>query len=477
MGNVFTETANGKINKTLVFIFLVINGIVFYNAIFHLPWIGYDAIAHAKNIVVLSRFRLPTAHETYMFYMPPLSYSLPALIQSLTSMSFFLLLKIAQLLNFVYSLGLTLYLLKICNLIRPGKTFFKIISLSFLGMMPVYYKTFAFIRGEPLVAFLTVFALYKTIVILIKNEYSARNILTLGIALGLMVLSRQTGLFVYPAIVIFITILAIRQKEKFSLLFRTTIIIFLIAFTVGGWFYIHLYKNYGTIASYNVKPKEKFSLSNQSSKFYFDPVALQKLFKNPIRPIFLNSFFPTFYSEFWGDYLCYFIVYGRNIKKGDFISGLTLAKVIATDDYQSWLKTNRKTVKKYLGRVNLISLFPSAIMLAGLILGMSYLIKSIISIHSYDETLMMFSLLVLVVGVSFAAFFYFLIMYPSPYKGDNIKATYMLHTFPLIAILAGEFVYKIKQKSAFWCTIILILLTLIVLHNSSAFFTRYVPWQ
>jgi len=469
------KTTSNNGNKILIALFLSINAVVLYNAVFHLPWIGYDSVAHIKNILILSKFRLPTPQETYMFYVPPLGYILPALLHSLGKASPAVVLKFAQLLNVLYSLGLTFCLIKICGIIRPNNTRFKIFSLLFLGMLPVYYKTFSFIRSEPLVAFLIVFAIYKMLIIFVKNECTLRNIFILGITLGLAILCRRTAFFVFPAIIIFVAIASLNDKQRRSLFLKSTVLVLFLTLIVGGWYYLHLYKTYGTIATYNVEPKEKFSFSNQPKKFYFD-LAVDKLFTAPVRKSFPNQLFPIFYSETWGDYLCYFIVYGRDVENRRFAYGLALDNVLSKNPHPEWLKTNYYTIKRYLGRVNFFALFPSAIMLAGLIFGTIYSGKNIIHKCS-NETYKAFFLIQLVIVTSLAAYLYFLIMYPSPVKGDNIKATYMLHIFPFIAILAGDVVCRIKQKSAFWYKIILILLLFSTLHNAPVFFTRYTFWQ
>ncbi|MCM8782616.1 MAG: glycosyltransferase family 39 protein, partial [Candidatus Omnitrophica bacterium] len=366
-----------KANKILVIIFLLINGIVLYNAVFHTPWIGYDGGPHVRNIVILSEFRLPSKEETYMFYMPPLTYFLPAMLYATGRFSLFIIFKIAQLFNVACSIGLTFYLLKICAIIRPNNTPFKILSLSFLGMLPVYYKTFAFIRGEPILSFLTVFAIYKTLIIFVKKDLRPYNIIVLGITFGLMILTRQTAFFTFPAIFIFVAISIFKDRQKWKSFFVATVCAFLIAFIVGGWFYMHLRKTSGKVVAYNVPPKKGFSFSNQPLKFYLG-LGNGKLFADPIRKAFPNQFFPIFYSEVWGDYLCYFNVYGKIVKDGKFIEGLALEKVLSKNPSIDLVETNRYTIGRYLGRVNFVSLFPSGIIWLGLVVGVIYLAKTII---------------------------------------------------------------------------------------------------
>jgi len=69
---------------------------------------------------------------------------------------------------------------------------------------------------------------------------------------------------------------------------------------------------YGSALAYNVKIHSKFSLSKQPAKFLFrgwDPASCLAI---PVRDAFPREFMPTFYSEVWGDYLCYFLIYGKD---------------------------------------------------------------------------------------------------------------------------------------------------------------------
>jgi hypothetical protein len=459
-------TAKNKGNAVLIAIFALINGIVLYNALFHVPWIGYDATAHIRNIVLLSGFKLPTPQETYMFYMPPLSYFLSALIHLSRLFPFFVTLKLTQFLNVIYSVGLTFYLLKICDIIRPGNTNFKILSLSFLGMIPVYYKTFAFIRSEPMLAFLSVFAIYKAITIFVKRANNLSDIVKLGVSLGLIMLTRQTGVFILIAIGLFSVFMIVRQKGNRRFFLRATAASFIVALVLSGWFYMYLLKTYGTPVVYNVTPSPR---PISAAKIMAD-----KLFSEPIRAAFDGQFLPIFYSELWGDYQCYFIVYGKDTRTDNYISGAWLEQLLSHRPVPAWLRTNREVVKNYLGRVNLVSLLPSAVFLAGLIFGLSYLLKGVIFLNKGNEPTEIFSLIHLVVIVSVVGFAYFFILYPGN-NGNNFKATYALQIFPFLSILAGEFVYIIKQRFKQLYMLILLLLMLAVLHNFPVFITRYVP--
>ncbi|MEZ4642171.1 MAG: hypothetical protein R3E31_05415 [Chloroflexota bacterium] len=60
----------------LAALFVLINGIVFYNALFHNPRTGYDADAHIMYMGT-SRGQLPNREQTYEYFSPPLPYVIP----------------------------------------------------------------------------------------------------------------------------------------------------------------------------------------------------------------------------------------------------------------------------------------------------------------------------------------------------------------------------------------------------------------
>jgi hypothetical protein len=282
------------------------------------------------------------------------------------------------------------------------------------------------------------------------------------------------GCFLLPAIAIFAALLMLKRRQRRAPILKTVLLSFFIAFIVGGWFYINLYNRYGSVKTYIIYARPTFSFSNQPSKFYFD-LSLDRLFKDPIRRAFPNQFLPLFYSEIWGDYWCYFLVFGKHIPSGRYISGKELRNLTWGRSPPPEFETNRYEIGKYLGRVNIVSLFPSLLLFAGVILGTIYFIKFAIK-NLPNDGMAMSSLPYLAVVTSFAGFFWYLIMYPMPGKGDTIKATYIIQIFPFIAILAGELLEIIKKSSFRIYWILLTVLIITILHNFPTFITHYTSW-
>ena len=211
---------NGHRDTPLLLLFLLINVLMSINVVLHHPMIGYDAVAHLRYVQALAEFRLPTAADTKEFFLPPLPYVLGAIAHhfiapwctaagigegwGITAIPPCLVVagKVAQLQNIPLSLGTTWGLVAISHLFAPNDVGYKRVVLGALGMLPVYYKTFAFVRGEPFLVCITVLVLLFTLRLLLNRPTSNRwrYILLLGAMLGLLLLSRQWGVFLPAAV-------------------------------------------------------------------------------------------------------------------------------------------------------------------------------------------------------------------------------------------------------------------------------------
>jgi len=380
--------------------------------------------------------------------------------------------KLAQLFNVLLSIGTTFFLLKTCNLINPSSFSLKLSTLIFLGILPIYYKTFALFRGESFVVFFAILSAYYALLIFVKQIPKFSYAIILGIALGLAGLSRQWGLLLIPAIAIVMIVIALKVRQNIHKFIMAFVVSLVTIILICGWFYLTLHTHYGSITAINRDPQPNFAFSNQPVDFYFG-LGLNQLFTKPIRSAFPNELLPIFYSEIWGDYWCFFVVYGKDMRTDEWLSGPQIPQIPEKVPTPDWLLTNRDKMGKYLGRVNLIALFPTMLALIAICQGFvgswRFMKKPEIDIKTGSQYL-----LTLLIAVSYIGYFWFLIMYPSPGKGDTIKATYMLHTFPFVAILVGLTMHHINQNSPKFYRLLLIILGIIFLHNLPVFFTRYV---
>lgn len=459
----------------LLAILIAMNGMVLLNACLHNPFIGYDAGSHINYMMTLAHGRLPTPADSNEFFSPPLAYVLPAICTGILGFSTFWALKMAQLFNVVLSIGICWCMLKLCELIRPGHAGLKLISILCLAILPVYYKTFAFVRGEPFVLFLTVRIAYDAMRLYGMNigRPSHRITALLGIELGLLALSRQWGFMLFPALIVWVGLRALKRLD-FSRVILSLAAALTISFAVGGWYYLHLWARYGSPTAFN-HPPSSFSIGNQPPSFYLG-TGTDHLFTTPVRPRFTNQFMPVFYSEIWGDYWNYFSVSGRDSRSGSLVFGPHLEARLAKKQGVAFLETNWTTMTRYLGRVNAASLFPTLLMTLGLMLGFWRLAR-LLFLHDPPPTHSIAALSALAVSTTLLGFLWFLVKYPSE-SGNTIKATYVIQIFPFIAILTAEAILFLRKHTPLIATVAVILLVAIGLHNTGAMMTRYpsLPW-
>jgi len=528
-----------RLVPAIVCLFLLINSIVILNAITHDPRVAYDIAEHSKYVEILAlEHRLPTNQETDEFFSPPLPYILPAVLRAI-GLSLTTTVKLGQFINVGISFFLTYFLLRLGCFICPSEPRFRILTLLLLGLMPVYYKTFAMgIRGEPYVALFAILSIYVVSIIGCSLAPKLRWFALLGILLGLLCLSRQWGLLAVTGIFMALGIIHCCFKLIGKQYAIKAILSILITFGIGGPFYFHLNSEYGSFITFNRKPdnlrydkyvkrypdllssylnfKNKSGLKDGNDVYgeyvlqhpdlyrvYQDNFSGQltisewgkrhyirygkkagrrlvtdltidewgkrhytrygkkegreiqkdwlrlamlksyggfgrgKLFSEPIRDAFPNEFLPIFYSTLWGDYWEYFLV---------------------TED-------NRARMSDYLGVTNLICLVPTIIYFSGIILVGALTLGSIKSNYPVSRSTVTNLSCILVIVISFLGYIWFVLNYPNPGNGDTIKAAYLLHIFPILALVSAKFMVWVRGKKPNAYSGMLVLLVIVALFN------------
>jgi 4-amino-4-deoxy-L-arabinose transferase-like glycosyltransferase len=447
-----------------------LNGIVFINAFLHDPTVGYDSISHLRYIEVLSNMRLPTSADTNMFFCPPLPYIFPALLECFWHASTYAVAKFAQLSQAVLSVVLCWYVCKTCRLIDPDNLWSATAALAMLASMPAYYKSFAFVRGEPFVACFCVIATYFAARVFIKGE--SKCVVALGVALGLLALSRQSGVMLIPGLIAFVVVLCLKQRHMALLHGKNLASSLLLAVALAAPFYIHLWHGNGTLAAFDKQPYPSVTLHNNPADFYLG-FGNGKLFTDPVRNTFDNQLFPILYSDTWGDYWQYFVVYGLDKRDDSFVQGRALWQALRDKDKPDWLITNRFEIGEYLGRVNAFAIVPTLLFVGGIIYALKNFGHFLVKLQISDQ-MAAASLILFLSASTLAAYAWFLLAYDQGTLGDKVKATYLLQLFPLLAMLSGMFLAQVKRKSSFCFKLCIALLAVAFVHNSPAMITHFV---
>jgi hypothetical protein len=458
----------GRLDRLTLALFLVINALVLTNSVLHDPEIGYDAVDHLRYIRVLPQ-RLPTAQDTREFFSPPLPYFLPSLIDeacvAVTGQPVVLdesddclraAGRSAQLLNVFLSLGVSLLFLGLADLVRPGSRLWKPSCLILLGILPVYYKTFAQVRGEPYVVFFTVWSLYLLARMLTERESVGRGAgVWLGVSLGLLGLSRQWGFMLWAALAAWMLLVWVVDRTDRRRVGNAVAVAFTIAAVLCGWFYVRLFAVHGSLTAFN-RPARPFAFSNQPVSFYRNTgLKGLLLFRSPVRPTFDNQFFPTFYSDVWGDYWGYFVLIPDRASLKD-------------ERYQN----NTDRMAPYLGRVNAVSVFPSLLFACALAGESFWLVRPRGAGGEIGRSLWG-ALLLTFVAASFLLYLYFLIRFTSVGPDSTNKAAYMLHVLVVLPLLGTEFLERVSERRPQAIVACMSALGLAWLHNLSAMVTQY----
>jgi len=328
------------------------------------------------------------------------------------------------------------------------------------------------VRGESFLAFLGIYIVYISGRIFLKQQYTFLNAVFLGISLGAAILARQWGFFLIPPILVFA--LWISRKKHQPLGKPTAIALggLLLAGIIGGWFYALLYQTYGTVTAFDRAPI-KFSGARISSLFSVDRTSLA-LFTDPIRPSLSGHFLPIVYADTWGDYWGYFLVYVRHGNSGEYDDGRLFQDLTRTTPLAVDTTTNRFSINTYLGWVNVLSVIPSLLLLGALISGLFVLFWFLIR-NRRDVGDSLTALITMMVGLTLLGFCWFVLRYQSPAQnGDLVKATYLLQVFPLLALLAGVFLERVRAISIKFWIVLMGFVAVVFIFNIPAMITRYI---
>ena len=424
--------------------------ILIYNILHFNPILGYDAEAHFRYVDYLARYlpreiKLPSQGETREFFNPPLGYFFPSIAQvfcrNLINSNNLLndcrpiygkATQIFQSIMYLITILINLYTLKLFN---KSKSFFNVSYLILVSLLAVNYRTISMVRGEPYILFfLSLFLLiiYKAE----NNDYflSFKFVFLSGTIIGCIALSRQWGFLLFLPLII---LLFFKPSKRQYLIFWSLSSI--IGFLLSGWFYVGLYRKYGSFTAFNIESKG-FSFANQELTFYFPSLdQLIYLFSKPIRPYLDNQFLSILYSDLWGDYWGYFTFTSRFLDIG----------------------RGQLSIGDYLARVNLISIITSIVII-------------IFCYFSYKKykSIFLVKYINLALFTSFVGYLLFAIAYPNS-TGDTIKSTYIIQAFHLMVFLASIYFNDLKKINKKVFNFTLMIFVVIYFHNFQTYLSHF----
>ena len=296
-----------------------------------------------------------------------------------------------------------------------------------------------------------------------KDEPWRARAAALGAVFGLMLLTRQQAVFVIGAASLLALLRALVDRRARRRHLAALALAMGVGAALGGWFYASLASRFGTPLAFN-KKRAPLALANRPAFFYYG-TGDGRLFSDPVRPSFKGQFFPVLYADTWGDYYGYFLLYAWDERKNRYIPPWEWETTLEEKRDRAWLVTNRFSRARWLGRVNLVSLLPSGLLLFGLVKGVGRLRTLLRPASSRADVLP--GLLSAAALLTLVGYFVLLLTLPYP-LGTTIKGVYALQVFPLLALLGAEAATRLEEHSRATFLFLGAALLGVALHNAPA---------
>ena len=407
-------------------------GLMFKNAYHYPPTGGYDAKLHLNYSKIISHeYRFPTFKESRENYNPPLFYLTSGLVtravSQLTNQDYATSLKSWQYLSVIMAAAGLYFWFLIFKYVYPKQKHFSWLFLGLTFSLPVFHKTIVMYSIETFFLFLTSLIFYYLAVKFIPKP-TTRKAVILGLLTSLLLLTRMSAVVVLLTVITSLIGLLIIKKINLKQLVVFLLIILGFVFASTSWFYIGRSDQdiYGV--GEGGEPDKPF-FQRQPLSFYID-VPFKFMMTYPVRlhdP--LNKLVPIYYSEFWGDFWNYY----PQRRFGKEVSEIRKNRLVFTPKRAANLALQ-----------NQINLPITLLMLAGFFYA---LIKNIKKLFNKPDNKWLIELSMLTLSIlTWLGFLALLTKYPS-WKGDSIKASYMLYNLPIYIYFLTTFLHFLYQKS------------------------------
>lgn len=445
-----------KTKLWLIAILIFFAGLYLHNAWFYSPHNGYDAGIHMiYTRIITFEHRIPLPSDTPESYNPPLYYwlsgQLARVFTPLFNNNFLDALKswqilIALLLPIAGYLWYDIFCILNPN---PKKKFGGLFFLFWLLSLPVINKMAPMYNLETPQLILSTFIIWWFIKFVLKKP-SIRQMIYLGIFCGVILSLRIMSASLILSLGLMVFILFWTRRISFTKMLVYGLIFAFITLLIGGQYY-YFYRDKGVFASgENVAENSKTPFFQRQPKSFYIDTFFRTSMKTPIRPYFPNRFIPIFYSTFWGDYWNYY-------RQRRF--PLSVEEEIKFSESTNKVKISAARLK-LLAWQNRINLIPTLILIVGIAAAVIKTIKQFSRRRLLNLKELSEGFLAIFFVVAFLAFFYTNIQFPNIYKGDTIKASYILFAIPTLIYFASKFLQSVqKQKYFFYSLIIIVIIS------------------
>jgi len=433
-------------NRLITGILLVFFAALFvHNSWLFSPWGGYDKDLHMAYTKILTfEHRVPVYEETPESYNPPLFYFLSGRLAQAASPwfdnNFLEALKSWQLLMAVLVPLAGWFWYDIFRRINPGRQCWSWLFLVWLLSLPVLNKMVPMYNLETTQLVLSSLVCWFFIRHVLPRP-NLNRIIILGLLGGLTLSLRLMSFTLLLSLGLAIILLIRTKAISFKTMIKLNLILTITTLLIGGQYYF-FYKDNGAFGE-KMEDLSHIAWWKRQPKTFYTDTFFRTSMKTPVRPSFPNRFIPIFYSDFWGDYWNYF----PQRRFGLTINDLRKDRLKIT--------SQRLTRLAWQNRINLI---PTLIILLGIIKAMTITNKLILKKTKLTDKQLAEIFLTLFFVTTFLAFFYMQHKFANLYKGDTIKASYLLYALPVLIYSAVKWLMSVKKNKWLFYPLITIII-------------------
>lgn len=456
-----------KKNKTRIILLIILcffTAIFLHNAWFYPPLRGYDGGIHSTYTKIITfEKRIPTPKDTPESYNPPAFYFLSGKLAKLFTPSFnndfFQALKSWQILIALLMPVVGYLWFDIYRTLNRKNKYFPLFFLFWLLSLPVVNKMAPMYNIEAPQLIISSFIIWFFIKFVLPKPTISKIIL-LGFFGGIMLLFRIMAGTLLLSLALMIILLFWCHKISFKKMIILNLVLTVVSLGIGGQYY-YIYRNQGVFDSgENVQDLYQTPFLKRQPKSFYVDTFFRTMMKTPIRPNFINRFIPIFYSSFWGDYWNFYRQRRYPLSLEEEIKFKETAIPTAPNRYQ--ISKERLTMLAWQNRINFI---PTLILITGMILSIWETVKKIkkrrfLNLPQFSEVF-----LSLFFVITFLAYFYTVIQFPNIYKGDNIKASYILYATPSLIYFGCKLLQSIKKIKYLFPRLIIIVIIISFIFN------------
>lgn len=415
-------------------------GLFLHNAWFYSPHSGYDAGIHQIYTSIITwQQRIPLPVDTPESYNPPMFYflsgQLARMFQPLFNNNFLDALKSWQILIAIL-LPLAGYLwFDIFRTLNPSRKRWGLFFLAWLLSLPVVAKMAPMYNLEMPQLLLSSFIIWFFIKFVLPIPKLSKVIL-LGIFTGVILSLRIMSLSLILSLGFMFLILFWVRKISFKSMMVYGLSFTVITLLIGGQYY-YFYRDKGVFDSgENVAENRQTPFFQRQPKSFYTDTFFRTMMRTPIRPYFPNRFMPIFYSTFWGDYWNYY-------RQRRFPLSAEEEIKFAESTNKVKISKERLTLLAWQNRINIV---PTLVLIIGMVGAVVATLKNFSKRRKINQKQLTEGFLATFFVVAFLAFFYTNIEFPNTYKGDTIKASYVLLAIPALIYFAVKWLMLIQKK-------------------------------